>query len=279
MRCKVGYLGANSSKGWNAATLASTGRYFSPYLIDDRGSITRPLDVSVTPDGGGVFVASSDNYVDRFSTSVPWRIDDLSVTHVQSLSVAAHEAELTSVFFRPDGLAMYVAGDAGNDVTQYALSSPWDLSTAAHVTQKSLATAYPRVVRISPDGLHMHTLHRLLVSGGEDQARVAQYALASAWDVSTAIHVSDFNLPTANAYLQPAGFTMKSDGMAMFYGSNFSGVLFEYELSQPWDVTTAVYRRSSGYIDNFGGVFFENGGMSAYIGNTIGLFVQEFSTQ
>ena len=279
MRCKSGYLGANRSKGWNAATLADTGRYFSPYSIDDRGTVTAPLDVFVTPDGASVFVASSDNYIDKFTASAPWRIAGPDITHAQSFSVASQETSLRSVFFKTDGLKMYIAGLSGNDITEYSLASPWDISTSVHVTQKSLATSAPLVVRISPDGLHMHILHRLAGSGaGYERARTSQYAITTAWDVSTASHVRDFDFPTDTGYLQPAGFTMKHDGRAMFYGANFSGYLIEYELSDPWNVSTAVLRRTSGYIDEFGGVFFSDDGTSCYLGNTIGLIVSEFSS-
>jgi hypothetical protein len=277
MRCKAGYLGANRSKGYNISALTATGRGFSPYLIYDRGDTTAPLDVFLTPDGSNVFVTVWANYVDKFSLPVPWRLD--GVTHVQGFSVAAQEASLTSAFFKPDGLKMYVAGFSGNDITEYALTSAWDLSTATHITQKSLQTSAPRFVRISPDGLQMHILHQLAGSGsGYEEARVSQYDLATAWDVSSASHVRNFNFPdgsTGTGYLQPAAFTMKPDGSSMFYGGNFSQNIVEYELSDPWNVSTGTYRRTSSYTGYLSGICFGNDGASCYIGNPIALAVYE----
>lgn len=277
MKCKAGMLGGNRRKGWNASTLLSAGRSFTPYLKDDRGGTVIPLDVFVTPDGSAIFVAANDEYVDKFSATVPWNAGSANITHEQSFSVASQESVLRGLFFKPDGSKMYICGFSGDDVTEYALSVPWDLSTASHTTQKSLATGNPLAVRISPDGLHMHLLHQLAGSGaGYERGLAAEYALSSAWDVSTATHVQDFAFPTTNSFLQPAGFDMSPSGDAMFYGANFSGLLYEYELTQPWDVSTASLLRNSAYIDNFGGVCFGNDGTSCFIGDTIVLAVKEF---
>jgi len=278
MRGKAGYLGANHSKGYNISALVYAGRGFSPYTINGRDEVAGPQDVFLTLDGSNVFVADWGNYVNRFSLPVPWQLS--GVTFVQSFSVAAQEALLTSAFFKPDGLKMYVAGFSGNDITEYALTSAWDMSTATHIGQTSLQTSSPRVVRFSPDGLRMYILHRLAGSGsGYEEARVAQYDLATAWDVSSASHVRNFNFPsgsTGTGHLQPSSFTMKADGASMFYAASFSQNLFEYELSDPWNVSTATYRRA-GYVGYLGGICFGNDGASCYLGSSIGLDVNEYN--
>lgn len=278
MRCKAGMLGANRRKGWNASTLASTGRNFDPNSKLNRSGTQIPGDVFITPDGSAVLVAMNDDYIDKFSTTIPWNIGGGNVTHEQSFSVASQETQLKGVFFKPDGLKMYICGFSGDDVTEYALSVPWDLSTASHATQKSLATINPLAVRLSPDGLNMYVLHQLAGTGaGLEQGRAAQYALSSAWEVSTATHVHDFNFPTTpNGFLQPAGFDISPSGYSMFYGANFSGLLYEYELTDPWNISTASLLRNSSYIDNFGGVCFGKEGTSCYISDTSALYVQEF---
>jgi hypothetical protein len=47
-------------------------------------------------------------------------------------SVAARETIPNGIFFKPDGIRMFVSGRNGNDVNQYDLSTAWDISTASY---------------------------------------------------------------------------------------------------------------------------------------------------
>jgi hypothetical protein len=44
----------------------------------------------------------------------------------------------TGVFFKPDGLKMYVIGAIGDDVNEYDLSTAWDVSTASYLQNSAL---------------------------------------------------------------------------------------------------------------------------------------------
>jgi hypothetical protein len=249
---------------WNASAIAGTGRYFSPYAINGRG-VAAPLDVFITPDGMSMFVAMSDNYIDQFSISAPWQLSN--VTYVRSLFVQSRQTALRSVFFVNNGLKMYITGTSGGIVNEYTLSSAWDLSSATHTSQFSLATGSPTAVRLSPDGRHMHTLHL--------NATVAQYSLSIPWNISSSTFVRSTSFSSIDT--QPVGLAFRPDGKAMFYVGN-SDYMFEFELSTAWDISTATYLRASGYLGAPAGVCFGNSGTRAYMSDWIALAVYEFQS-
>ena len=51
-------------------------------------------------------------------------------TYVQNFSVSAQDTVPNGVEFKPDGTKFYIVGDTGNDINEYDLSTPWDISTA-----------------------------------------------------------------------------------------------------------------------------------------------------
>ena len=62
------------------------------------------------------------------------------------------------VEFKPDGTKMYVTGSTGDDVNEYDLSTPWDVSTASYNQNFSVAAqeTTPTAVRFKPDGTKMY---------------------------------------------------------------------------------------------------------------------------
>ena len=86
---------------------------------------------------------------------------DLSIaSYVQSFSVSAQESNPYYVFFKPDGLRMYVVGSIGDDINEYSLSTAWDVSTASYVRLFSVATqdTLPRGLFFKPDGTKMYVV-------------------------------------------------------------------------------------------------------------------------
>ena len=77
---------------------------------------------------------------------------------INYFSVAGQEIISTGVFFKPDGLKMYVIGSSGDDVNEYNLSTAWDVSTAVYSQNFSVAAqeGTPGALFFKPDGLKMY---------------------------------------------------------------------------------------------------------------------------
>ncbi|MGA0447729.1 MAG: hypothetical protein ACO3M2_13080, partial [Pseudohongiellaceae bacterium] len=87
-----------------------------------------------------------------------WDISTASFT--QSFSVATQETAPYGLFFRPTGTTMFVIGIVGDDVNEYSLSTPWDVSTASYVQNFSVQTQddQPQGVAFKNDGTKMYVV-------------------------------------------------------------------------------------------------------------------------
>ena len=115
-----------------------------------------------------------------------------------------------------------------------AVTGGWNiplLETLSAYAEQKTGVAYREGLFFKPDGTAMYTSDD---SGGS--ARVQQFALSTAWDVSTATAGSTY-APTENG--RADGIFIKPDGLSLFVAANTS--VHEYSLSTAWDVSTASY--------------------------------------
>jgi len=151
-----------------------------------------------------------------------------------NFSVATQDTSPTGLTFKSDGSIMYVSGDTGNVIEEYALSTAWDVSTASHTSSYDVSSQTTDLedVTFKTDGTKMYVL------GGGSNDTVYQYSLSSAWDSSGASYESkSFALNSQDT--SPTGLTFKSDGTKMYVTGNDGDTLEEYTLSSAWDVSTA----------------------------------------
>ena len=166
----------NLSTAWDITT-ASYSTVFSTATED-----TAPQDIFFKPDGLTMFViGSTNNTVYQYTLGTAWSVATASYAS-KSFSVAAQETTPTGLWFKPDGLVMYIIGSGTDTVYQYTLSTAWDISTASYASISNLITTQdssPQQVNLSDDGLTMWIL-------GNTTDAILQYSLATAWNISTA---------------------------------------------------------------------------------------------
>ena len=109
-----------------------------------------------------------------------WNIS--TAVYNQRFSISAQGYAPYGVFFKPDGLKMYIIGGS-RKVSEYNLNTAWDVSTAVHSQDFSVSAQVSsgRSVFFKPDGLKMY----IVDYSGRD---VNEYNLNTAWDVSTAVY-------------------------------------------------------------------------------------------
>jgi len=150
------------------------------------------------------------------------------------LSVSAQEGSPNSIFFKPDGTKLFLMGDAGDDVNEYALSTAWDITSATFTTNFSVSSQEtgPHGLWFKPDGTKMYVIG----TAGDD---VNEYSLSTAWDVSSASYSQNFSV--SNEDTVPRAVTFKPDGTKMFMVGTLTDKIHEYTLSTAWDISTATY--------------------------------------
>jgi DNA-binding beta-propeller fold protein YncE len=189
-------------------------------------------------DGTKVYVVgSSGDSVDQFSLSTAWDISTASFDSV-TFSLASQVTTPKGVFFKPDGTSFYVQGQSVADryVYQYNMTTAWNISTASYAS-KSFSTSEdnePLGVFFKPDGTKAFVT-------GEQNDKVYQYGLSTAWDASTGSYDSvSFDFSATANYVH--GLAFSSDGTKLFLaGYNAEYKIFSYSLSTAWDLTTASY--------------------------------------
>ena len=164
-----------------------------------------------------------------------WNVS--TAVFVQSFSVAAQDLNPYGLFFKPDGLKMYVLGNQSDRVHEYDLSTAWDVSTAVLLQSFSIAAQdlNPFELFFKPDGLKMYVL-------GNQFDRVNEYDLSTAWDVSTASFLQSFSVTAQES--QPYSLFFKPDGLKMYVVGENGDDVNEYDLSTAWDVSTASFLQS-----------------------------------
>jgi len=260
----------NLSTAWDIST-ASYSQNFSV-----AGQETSPSGVFFKPDGLKMYVIGSGrNTVFPYDLSTAWDISTASFTYptTEYFYIGTQDANPTGLFFKPDGLKMYVIGTIGDDVNEYDLSTAWDVSTASYSQNFYIGTqeANPTDLFFKPDGLKMYVI-------GSTSDNVNEYNLSTAWDVSTASYSQNFSVAAEETF--PNGVFFKPDGLKM-YVIGFSGDnVNEYDLSTAWDVSTASYSQNFSVAAQEGtalGVFFKPDGLKMYVIGSLGDDVNEYN--
>jgi len=184
-----------------------------------------------------------------------------SASFVDSFSVATQEPNPTGIAFSKSGTKMFIAGNGGDDINEYTLTTAWDVSTASFVDSFSVNSqeTAPTGIAFSKSGDKMFVVGNT----GDD---VNEYTLTTAWDVSTASFVDSFSVATQEADPQEIAFSKSGD--KMFVVGNTGNDINEYTLTTAWDVSTASF------VDSFSvtnqektprGIWFDYSGKTMFI--------------
>lgn len=177
--------------------------------------------VEFKPDGTKMYIVGiSADSVFQYGLTTPW---DLSTASYDGISVYVGDQDFNprDVTFRPDGTRMFTVGTVNDRIYQYALSTPWDLSSVTFT--KSLSVTDPRSVVFKPDGTVMY---HPIFSGG-----IATYNLSTAWDIGTAVFSGTTTIESTN------GLAFKPDGRRVYLDN--TNQIKQFDLSTPWDLSTA----------------------------------------
>lgn len=148
--------------------------------------------------------------------------------------VPSEDAQIMSIFFKPDGLTMFLLGFSSDDVFQYTLSTAFDISTAVYATKSFSASTEdtaPRGMFVKSDGTKVYL-------AGDTNNTIYQYTLSTPWDASTGTY-DTVSISVAGQTTDVRNIFMKSDGTKLYLVSTTT--VFSYTLSTPWDLSTMTY--------------------------------------
>jgi hypothetical protein len=239
-----------------------------------------PQELFFKDDGTKMFiVGSTGDRVYEYALGTAWDVSSAGFTTF--FSVATQDTSPVGLFFRPNGLNMYVSGQtgvaplfaSGDYVHQYTLGTAWDISNAGAATVgwttsfRVLEDSNPFAVYFKDDGTKM------FVAGNTNQ-RIYEYALGTAWNVSTAGLTTSILIGTGTTQnlpltlTQPTGLAFNASGTQMFISDSDRDVVARFNLRTAWDLNTAVFYDNVyvGFQDlNPSGIFYQENQSKAYI--------------
>jgi len=148
-------------------------------------------------------------------------------------------------------------------VSSVSATTGYQLTSAAYAS-KSFSVASqetaPRAVEFKTDGTKMYVV-------GSISDTVFQYALSTAWDVSTASYESK-SFSVASEQTVPDGIRFKPDGTKFYIIGDTPDSVHQYSMSTAWDISTASYDSVtfsvSSQLSQATGLFFKSDGLSLY---------------
>lgn len=181
------------------------------------------------------YVGDQYDVVIEYSLSVAYDVS--TMTYVRQLDIGRKGSWKRGIRMSPFGYEMYVLAEEYNNVHEYQLSTPWNISTATFVYSKSISTEieYPNGFCFSSDGTKMY------ITGG---TIIYQYTLSSAWVISSATYDSrSFNVNAEEATVAMDVSISASGKFVYVFG--YGKTIYRYHLSTAYDISTCVYDNDS----------------------------------
>ena len=227
------------STAWDLSTVS-----YDTVSADVSGQEDAPRSVFFKDDGTSFYIVGSTNdTVYQYDMTTAWDLNTASYVS-KSASVSGQETSPRCVRFKSDGTSFYVTGTSSDSISQYDMTTAWDVSTASYASKQLDVSAQelsPFTFDFSPNG------DKVWLVGGNDTVR--EYTLSTAWDISTGSHESSVSFTTSNEDATAISITFKSDGSKMYLLGAGTDKVYQYStVNLGWtnpDIPNASYDSKS----------------------------------
>jgi hypothetical protein len=263
------FYGLSSHGGLNNFTLSATFSVLTQELS--------PQSLFFKSDGRKVYVLGSiSDRVYEYDLSTPWNLE--TATYASKFySINSQETVPTGLFFKDNGSVMYLLGVNSDSIYQYDLTTPWDILSVSYASKNysvAIEEDQPRGLFFKNDGSNAYVV-------GDNTKKIYQYSLLTPWDISTASYTTKY-FSVSDQEISPNGLTFKNDGSKV-YVVGLSGNVFEYNLTTPWDISTAYYDSHFFTSSSFDGnvsirdIYFKNSGELLYLIKNDSIEISQYS--
>lgn len=180
----------------------------------------QPEGVEFKPDGSIMYILGSDNVnVYQYNLSTDYDISTASFS--QSFDVSTEDSQPKGIALKPDGTEVYTTGSLNDNVYQYSLSTPFDISTESFTGSFNVGpqSSLPAGITFDSDGGRMYV-------AGENNAFIFQYELSTDFDVTTSSFDKSFDVSSQD--IEPTAVAFGPDGQHMYVSANRSDSVYQY---------------------------------------------------
>lgn len=192
--------------------------------------------------------------------TVPWGASWTDYTITWSTTVGSFTpwsfSDLQGFYMSPDGENAYITfwNSWSGIMAQYSLSTPWDISTASQT--QYISVTKPNWFYFSNDGTYIFL-------STEDWMNIVRYSLSTPWDVSTASLDSGQVLNVSSSRFAD-NVCLSDDGDYIWFGIDSLYKIAQYELTTPFDLTTATNKKELGVAEAWIWIMVKNDGKYMY---------------
>ncbi len=227
---------------------------------------TEPVGMVFNHDGSRLFVVgTSTDQVYQFDLSTPYDLStaDFGTDDFNRFSFSDQESTPNGITFKPEGTKMFMVGASGDNVYQYNLASPYDVSSASYSGMSFSVNSeetYPTSVRFNGDGTSMYVL-------GTNSDVIYQYTLTTPYDLG-GVSNSGLSFYIGGGEGTPWEFEFSADGSRFFVIGSSGDAVDAYDLSTPYNISTGSYAGTYSVSSQTGaptGVTFDDTGTMMYM--------------
>jgi hypothetical protein len=253
--------GTSGSSGAAAGGCA----HVSPFSVATQDS--EPKGIAFSKSGEKMFVVGNDDDADgkvhEYTLTGAYCIGTASLSY--TFDISTQELNPQGIAFSKSGDKMFIVGATnGNQgkVSEYTLTTAWDISSASFVDSLSVKTADPNTTGLT----FSKSGEKMFITGTTTVEAVYEYKLTTAWDISSASFVDSFSVVTQDD--SPTGVAFSKSGEKMFIVGNQGNDINEYTLSTAWVVSTASFVDSFNVNSQDGNprdIWFDSSGKTMFI--------------
>lgn len=211
-------------------------------------SVGENVSGGVFRDGDESVLLTSDHVTDGVftnttDTSGEWILPAVVTPGVEPgdklIDISGTDTALTGMRFKPDGTKLFLCGNEFKRVYEYSVPIPWDVSSITGLSGSYTLTNTPSIVNIefTPDGL------RMIAAESGSVKTFQEYALTTPWTITSGVSFTrEYDFTDLSAIGVKATI-FNPTGTKLFIGCGGTGGsrrVHEYDLSTPYDITTAV---------------------------------------
>lgn len=238
--------GAAPKTAW---TIDNVQAQFSPTgkVLVNRSSGTNGQRTTVSPrfssDGSKFYYLDlSSDKIFQYDTPSSYTLPTHKFDPDAQFSTSSRETSPTGFAFKSDGTKLYVIGYSGDNITEYSVSTAWDLSsTVSYVQDSTFLGGTPYGLFFKSDGTKAYYVN---LSGDE----VKELTMATAWDITNMVLNHSFSVSTQAS--TPTGVWFDTTGTKMYVVDNSGDDVYQYTLTTAWDLSTASYASKSFSADS-----------------------------
>jgi hypothetical protein len=248
-----GYICGDTNNGIYQYTLStawdiSTATYASKSLIVTT-QVSIPNSLCFKSDGTILYVLDdATNAIYQYTLSIAW---DISTGSYASKSVETYlinnyfDTSPQGIDISSDGTKIYFIGQSTGLTSQskvffHELTTPWDLSTANSYISPSIASqdTVAGGIQFKPDGTKMY-----MIGTGTAPVGIYQYSLTPAWNIRSLTY-DNVKLTVSGQDAGTSGFYFNKNGTKIIVSGLIGDKIYQYNLTTPWDLSTASFVRS-----------------------------------